>query len=65
MKEYIARDPKTGMPLAFGKRGISYKIDEAYRAPKGPWDAIKHYEIISICDGSIQALEVDGKKSPS
>ena len=64
MKEYIARDPKTGMPLAFGKRGISYKIDEAYRAPKGPWDAIKHYEIISICDGSIQALEVRWKEKP-
>jgi len=64
MKEYIARDPKTGLPLAFGKRGISGPIDEAYRAPNGPWDAIKNYDIISLCDGAIQALEVRWKETP-
>jgi len=64
MKEYIARDPKTGLPLAFGKRGNSGPVDEAYRAPKGPWDAIKNYDIISLCDGTIQALEVRWKEIP-
>ena len=64
MKEYIARDPKTGLPLAFGKGYVSGPIDEAYRAPKGPWDAIKNYDIISLCDGTIQALEVRWKEVP-
>ena len=64
MKEYIARDPKTGMPLAFGKNSNYRFIDDAYRAPNGYWDAIKNYDIIPLCNGEIQALEVRWKETP-
>jgi HEAT repeat protein len=64
MEKYIARDPRTGVPLAIGVRGIPRHIDEAYRPPQGFWDAIKHFEIIPLCNGTIQALEVRWKENP-
>jgi len=64
MVRYIARDPKTGLPLQIGERGIPGHVDEAYRAPQGYWDAIKHFDIIPLCNGSIQALEIRWKEKP-
>ena len=64
MDRYIARDPKTGLPLQIGEKGIPVHVDEAYRAPRGYWDAIKHFDIIPLASGSVQALEVRWREKP-
>lgn len=58
MKEYIARDPRTGFPLRAGATRTRIQVDEAYRPSAGPWDAIKHYDILPLSIGAKSALEV-------
>lgn len=64
MDRYIARDPKTGLPLQIGQKGIPVHVDEAYRAPRGYWDAIKHFDIIPLASGAVQALEIRWREKP-
>ena len=59
MKEYIARDPRTGFPLRAGATRTRIEVDEAYRPSAGPWDAIKHYDVLPLATGAKSALEVN------
>jgi len=59
MREYIARDPRTGFPLSSGGGRGRIEVDEAYRPSRGPWDAIKHFDILPLANGEKSALEVD------
>nr|AIF08697.1 hypothetical protein [uncultured marine group II/III euryarchaeote KM3_31_G10] len=64
MREYIARDPRTGLPLSSRGGRSRIEVDEAYRPSRGPWDAIKHFDILSLANGEKSALEVDWLDRP-
>ena len=64
MEKYVARDPKTGKPLSLGGGGGPRHLDEAYRAENGHWDAIKHFDILPLASGDVQAIEVRWKEIP-
>lgn len=59
MKEYIARDPRTGFPLRAGAVRSRIDVDEAYRPSPGQWDAIKNFDILPLATGAKSALEVN------
>lgn len=59
MKEYIARDPRTGFPLRAGRGRSRIQVDEAYRPSSGPWDAIKPFDVLPLATGEKSALEVN------
>ena len=52
MKDYIARDPKTGKPLHTGRRRRK-QIDLAYKPSEGPWDSIPLDRILPLARGEI------------
>ena len=57
MREYIARDPKTGKALRTGRRGRK-KLDLAYKPPEGAWDSIPLDRIIPLANGDIELYSV-------
>jgi len=57
MKEYIARDPKTGKPLRTGRKR-RHGIDLAYKPGDGPWDAIPLSDVIPLASGKIDLISV-------
>ncbi len=52
MKDYIARDPKTGKPLRTGRRRRK-QIDLAYKPSEGAWDSIPLDRILPLARGEI------------
>ena len=57
MREYIARDPKTGKPLRTGRKRRK-GLDLAYRPGEGPWDLIPLDRILPLARGEIDAYSV-------
>ena len=57
MKEYIARDPKTGKPLRSGRKR-RHGVDLAYKPGDGPWDAIPLNEVIPLAKGKTDLISV-------
>jgi hypothetical protein len=57
MRDYIAKDPRTGKPLRAGSRRKK-KIDLAYRPNEGPWDALQLDRILPLATGSVQVETV-------
>ena len=52
MRDYIAKDPRTGKPLRAGSLRKK-KIDLAYRPIEGPWDALQLDRILPLATGSV------------
>jgi len=50
MRDYIARDPKTGKPLKVGRRRKA-SVDLAYRPGEGAWDALPLNQILPLAKG--------------
>ncbi len=60
MDEYIARDPRTGLPISNVKtREKRKRISDSYAPPDGVWDAIRLFEILPLCRGEIANTEVN------
>ncbi|MEE3310560.1 MAG: hypothetical protein VX230_03615 [Candidatus Thermoplasmatota archaeon] len=57
MREYIAKDPKTGKPLQTGRRRRK-GLDPAYRPSEGPWDLIPLDRVIPLARGQINVYPV-------
>ncbi|MEE2811945.1 MAG: HEAT repeat domain-containing protein [Candidatus Thermoplasmatota archaeon] len=57
MRDYIAKDPRTGKPLRAGSLRKK-KIDLAYRPIEGPWDALQLDRILPLATGSVQVETV-------
>ena len=57
MREYIARDPKTGKPLSTGRKR-SHGLDLAYRPGEGAWDAIPLDRILPLANGEFEVESV-------
>ena len=60
MREYIAKDPKTGKPLRTGRRRRK-GLDPAYRPSEGPWDLIPLDRVIPLAQGKIDVHSVRWK----
>ena len=52
MRDYIARDPKTGKPLHTGKRRRKH-IDLAYKPQEGAWDSLPLDRILPLARADI------------
>ena len=50
MREYIARDPKTGKPLQTGRKR-SHGLELAYKPGEGAWDALPLDRILPLATG--------------
>ena len=50
MREYIARDPKTGKPLRTGRKR-SHGLEPAYKPGEGAWDALPLDRILPLATG--------------
>ncbi len=62
MRDYIARDPRTGKPLKVGgKRKKSVNL--SYKPEEGPWDAIPLDRILPLATGRTSAESVIWKDS--
>ncbi len=57
MRDYIARDPRTGKPLRTGKRGRK-NLDLAYKPAEGAWDSIPLDRILPLARGEIELHSV-------
>ncbi len=57
MREYIARDPKTGKPLRTGRKRRT-GLDAAYRPSEGPWDLIPLNQVLPLSRGEIDVHPV-------
>ncbi|HJL97450.1 MAG TPA: hypothetical protein QF401_04790 [Candidatus Poseidoniaceae archaeon] len=57
-REYIARDPRTGLPIAVAKRRKSAK---KIKVEKGPWVALSDEEVFSLLKGEISTASVRWK----
>ena len=57
MREYIAKDPKTGKPLRTGRKRRQ-GLELAYRPGEGPWDAIPIDRVLPLANGQIEVHSV-------
>jgi len=57
MREYIARDPKTGKPLHAGRKRRKH-LDLAYKPAEGVWDKIPLDRILPLARGDIELEQV-------
>ncbi len=57
MRDYVARDPRTGKPLKVG-RGKKKTVDQSYRPEEGPWDALSLDRILPLAAGRVKAETV-------
>ena len=57
MREYIARDPKTGKPLRTGRKR-SHGLELAYKPGEGAWDALPLDRILPLATGDIDIESV-------
>ena len=57
MREYIARDPKTGKPLRTSRKR-QHGLDLAYKPGEGAWDAIPLNRILPLARGDIEMESV-------
>ena len=62
MREYIARDPKTGKPLRTGRKRRQ-GLDLAYRPGEGPWDVIPLDRVLPLARGEIEVHPVTWRNS--
>ena len=55
-KDYVARDPRTGLPIATGrqprKKGTKKQVT-------GPWQECSRKDILALANGEIPQLEID------
>ena len=56
VREYIARDPRTGLPIATGRRQTR-KTDQKERI--GPWLECTRQEILDLSTGAMSSHVVD------
>ena len=57
MREYIARDPKTGKPLRTGRKR-SHGLELAYKPGEGAWDALPLDRILPLATGDTDIVSV-------
>ena len=57
MREYIARDPKTGKPLRTGRKR-THGLDLAYRPGEGAWDALPLDRVLPLANGGVAVESV-------
>ena len=57
-REYIARDPRTGLPIAVAKQRKSKK---KVKAETGPWVALSDEDVLALARGDIEAASVRWK----
>ena len=57
MREYIARDPKTGKPLRTGRKR-SHGLELAYKPGEGAWDALPLDRILPLATGDVDIESV-------
>ena len=57
MREYIARDPKTGKPLRTGRKK-THGLDLAYRPGEGAWDALPLDRVLPLANGGVAVESV-------
>ena len=57
MREYIARDPKTGKPLRTGRKR-SHGLELAYKPGEGAWDALPLDRILPLAAGDVDIESV-------
>jgi len=60
MREYIAKDPKTGKPLRTGRKRRK-GVDLAYRPSEGPWDLLPLDRVLPLARGEIDVHPVTWK----
>ena len=55
-KDYVARDPRTGLPIATGrqprKKGTKKQVT-------GPWQECSRKDILALANGEIPQLQID------
>lgn len=57
MREYIARDPKTGKPLRTGRKR-RHGLELAYKPGEGAWDALPLDRILPLANGEVDVESV-------
>jgi len=57
-REYVARDPRTGLPIAFAKKPKSVK---KMKIETGPWVALSDNDVFALLKGEIQTASVRWK----
>ncbi|MBT3771845.1 MAG: hypothetical protein HOE92_05745 [Euryarchaeota archaeon] len=58
-REYIARDPRTGLPLNVGNAPKRKKVESVI--DEGPWSIIRAEDIIPLASGEINSVTVNWK----
>jgi hypothetical protein len=58
-REYIARDPRTGLPLNVGNAPKRKKVETVI--DEGPWSIIRAEDIIPLASGAIESVTVNWK----
>ena len=58
-REYIARDPRTGLPIAVAKQRKSKK---RVKAETGPWVALSDKDVLALARGEMQAGDTPAKR---
>ncbi len=55
VKDYIARDPRTGKPIHVTNTKV---VEASFEPIEGPWSALRPEDIMSLADGSLDQREV-------
>jgi hypothetical protein len=55
-KDYIARDPRTGLPIATGRQ---QRKKSTKKQATGPWQECSRKDILALANGEIPQLQID------
>jgi hypothetical protein len=55
-KDYIARDPRTGLPIATGRQ---QRKKSTKKQVTGPWQECSRKDILALANGEIPQLQID------
>ena len=55
-RDYIARDPRTGLPINVGS-GKKTKTKATTKTERGPWQGLRKQDIIPLAKGEIESAK--------